>query len=87
MKGKCYLCGANTNLERHHVWGGARRPISEKYGAVVNLCHFCHNEPPYGVHHNAINRMCLQEQMQRELMAKYGWSIQDFIKIFGKNYI
>ena len=87
MQGKCYICGVYTQLERHHVFGGALRPVSEKYGAVVYLCHYCHNEPPQGVHHNKAVREWLQEDMQKKLMQKYSWSVQDFVSRFYKNYI
>lgn len=50
MKGNCDLCGKYGYLELHHIFGGANRSLSEKYGLVVNLCHECHNEPPEGVH-------------------------------------
>ena len=88
MEGNCYICGKWAQLERHHVYGGrGRREKSEKYGAVVDLCHYCHNEPPDGVHHNGMVRLSLQEEFQRKLMAKYNWSIADFVNIFWKNYL
>lgn len=52
----CYLCGKAANLECHHVFGGANRKASDRYGLTVRLCHKCHNEPPRGVHHNAMNQ-------------------------------
>lgn len=86
MEGNCYICGVWTKLEKHHVYGGARRNTSERYGAVVWLCHNCHNEPPDGVHFNKAVRLWLQEDMQKKLMAKYNWSVQDFVNRFYKNY-
>ena len=38
---RCFLCGRNDTgdpLERHHIFGGANRKKSEKYGLVVYLC-------------------------------------------------
>ncbi len=87
MKGKCEMCGQWGNLEKHHVFPGAFRKKSEKYGAVAYLCHTCHNEPPNGVHFNRFMRLTLQEQTQRKLMEIYGWNIERFIEIFGKNYL
>ena len=55
----CFLCGRNgrgDRLERHHIFGGARRPLSEKYGLVVYLCgERCHRTGEYSCHKNAIN--------------------------------
>ena len=38
---ECYLCGANgaaDPLHWHHIFGGANRKHSEKYGLKVRLC-------------------------------------------------
>ena len=69
------------------MYGAAYRNTSEQYGLKVPLCHYCHNEPPNGVHHNKENRLALQEKVQRIAMKRYGWTIEDFISIFGRNYI
>lgn len=34
---KCIVTSAMTSIERHHVFGGADRKKSEKYGFVVPL--------------------------------------------------
>lgn len=39
----CYLCGRNRiadpcGLEEHHVFGGANRKFSEKYGLKIHIC-------------------------------------------------
>jgi hypothetical protein len=85
---ECYLCGSQSMLEEHHVFGGtANRKISEKHGLKVWLCHQCHNEPPNGVHHNAKHNHQLKAEAQKAAMLYYGWSENTFIKIFGKNYL
>lgn len=83
----CYICGRTNWIEHHHVFGGANRKISDKYGLVVPLCHFCHNEPPNGVHHNFENMEKLQQAVQLIAMEHYGWNKEDFIKIFGRNFL
>lgn len=70
-----------------HVFGGANRSLSEKYGLVVNLCHECHNEPPDGVHFNAENMLALRKWAQKQAMEHYGWDEAEFIKIFGRSYL
>lgn len=87
MKGNCDLCGKYGNLERHHCFGGANRKLSEKYGLVVNLCHECHNEPPDGVHFNSGRMLALRKWAQKQAMEHYGWTVDDFIKIFGRSYL
>lgn len=87
MEGYCYLCGRWSNLEEHHVYGASRRKKSTKYKAVVKLCHWCHNEEPDGVHHNKENRLKLQAKYQYKLMKENGWTVEDFIREFGKSYV
>ena len=84
---RCFLCGSSQMLEKHHVFGGAYRSKSEKLGMTVHLCHNCHNEPPKGVHHNAEMNRQLKARAQRKAMEYYGWSVEDFINMFGKNYL
>lgn len=74
-------------MEEHHVFGGARRKKSEKYGLVVDLCHACHNEPPRGAHYNKDTALYLHQWGQRKAMLEQGWSTHDFIREFGKNYL
>ena len=85
-KTRCYICGRRDEaLDEHHVYGGyANRKISEKYGLTVYLCHNkCHLN---GVHRDGtLNRM-LQAKVQRKAMKHYGWTTEEFIKIFGQNY-
>lgn len=83
----CFLCGSRRWLEVHHVFFGAYRAKAEKYGLTVCLCHSCHNEPPNGVHQNRERRIALQQYVQAVAMNKYGWSTEDFIREFGKNYL
>ena len=87
LTSQCFLCGATRWLEWHHVFGGALKKKSEKYGLMVRLCHYCHNEPPYGVHQNSYRRRKLQAFAQEKAMQEYGWSVEDFIKEFYKNYL
>ena len=84
---RCYICGATRCLEKHHIYGGALRKKSERYGLTVTLCHACHNEPPFGVHYNRPTMLALKQRAQRQAMDFYGWSTDDFVPKFYKNYI
>ena len=89
-KTRCYICGKNAHadywdLDEHHVFSGANRKKSERYGLKVYLCHnSCHL---YGVHKNAELNRRLRADVQKKAMEYYGWTTEDFIKLFGKNYI
>ena len=83
---ECYFCGSQNWLEEHHVYGAANRKISEKYGLKVWLCHTHHNEPPNGVHFNSGTCRWLKATAQKKAMEYYGWDVDTFRGIFGKNY-
>ena len=84
---KCFICHSRQWLEWHHIFGGALRSKSEQYGLKVRLCHYCHNEPPRGVHQNREIRRKLQSFAQKKAMKHYGWSVEDFRREFYKSYI
>lgn len=88
---KCFLCGRNGNgdkLDRHHIFGSANRSKSEKYGLVVLLCHErCHIFGEYSVHQNAEVMDYVHKYGQRLAQKKYGWTKEEFMSIFGCNYL
>jgi hypothetical protein len=88
---ECFICGANgwsDPLDVHHVFGGARKKKSEKYGLLVRLCHDkCHIFGKKSVHQSKSQMQKLHEAAQIEAMEHYGWSVEDFIREFGKNYL
>ena len=91
-KRRCYLCGQpatwNDPLDKHHVFGGARRKKSEKYGLTVYLHHSnCHIYGKYSVHRNGMVSRALKAEAQRKSMQHYGWSEDDFRQIFEKSYL
>lgn len=88
---QCFLCGANGStdpLDRHHIFGGAYRKKSEKYGLVVDLCHDrCHIFGGYAVHQNAKTMLQLKRYGQLKAMREQGWTEDEFRREFGKSYL
>ena len=88
---KCFLCGRNGSadpLDRHHIFGGPDRKKSEQYGLTVYLCHnTCHIFGREAVHNNAENMLYVKQYGQRKAMREQGWTVQQFINEFGKNYL
>lgn len=77
------------NLSRHEIFFGANRQKSIKYGLVVFIMPEDHNMSEYGVHGmkgHSFDRY-LKELGQKTAMDYYGWSEEDFIKIFGRSYL
>ena len=88
---RCFLCGRNgasDPLERHHIFGGAYRNKSEKYGLVVDLCgEKCHRNGGNAVHRNGNQMRLLRRYGQLKAMREQGWTEDDFRREFGKSYL
>lgn len=81
----CYFCGRLDGLERHHVFGGvANRPISEKYGLWVWLCHKCHTGKD-GAQYDKEKNLLLKQDAQRAFMAYFSKPL--WMQLIRKNYI
>jgi hypothetical protein len=75
------------NLHRHEVFFGINRQKSIEYGLVVFLTPQMHNMSNRGVHFNRDFDLELKRIGQQAAMDYYGWTIEEFIKIFGKSYV
>lgn len=83
----CYFTGS-PKVERHHVYGGARRDRSEVYGYVIPLRPDLH---PNGAQFKPTREnqkidLYLKERCQRDYESKHG-SREDFIREFGRSYL
>lgn len=90
--GTCYLCTRlhgdyryHTGLEEHHIFSGPNRKLSEEYGLKVKLCPEHHRNGGEAVHRNAGVARYLQQEGQKAFEKRY--PEEDFLKIFGKNYL
>ena len=88
---QCFLCGMNASIEPldlHHCFNKSDKKKSEKYGLMVYLHHRkCHIFGKESVHQNAEVNNRVKAHAQRVAMKHYGWSVDDWLKIFGKNYL
>lgn len=89
---ECFLCGRNRladpcGLEEHHVFGGANRKKSEKYGLKIHICgDRCHRNGAGAVHKDKIVNMGIKAAAQRAFEMVHG-TREDFMREFGKNYV
>ena len=86
IKGVCYLCRKYAKVEKHHIFGGPNRWLSEKYGLTVYLCPDCHREKPWAVHNSAAQMRLLHREGQKVWEDTIG-TREEFMKIFGRNYL
>ena len=86
----CFCCMRNgyaDPLNRHEVFGGAYREKSKRLGLWVMLCHHRCHQGPNGVHSNVTTALALKKIAQSAAMQQFGWTVEDFISEFGKNYL
>lgn len=87
---ECWLCGSggwSDPLDRHHIFGGSYRKLSEKYKLVVYLCHYrCHLYGALAAHNNGETMQALREYGQ-SLFYEKGGTKEQFINIFNHNFL
>ena len=65
---RCFLTGMMVNIERHHIFGGADRNRSEKYGFIVPLHQSVH---PNGAFRTDTNWKELDHWLKRKCQEYY----------------
>lgn len=81
----CYFTGT-APVERHHIWGGANRKNSEKYGFVIPLRPDLHPNGAQAGKSAAEIDLQLKKMSQRYFEEHYG-TREDFRRIFGKSVL
>lgn len=82
---ECYITHDTRNLHKHHIYGGANRKHSEKYGCWIWLRADWHNMASYGVHNDAQLMKQLRQECQRKFEKIYDH--ETFMKVFHRNYL
>ena len=77
----CEICKRPAD-DRHHVFGGRLRQISEEYEMVMNLCRFCHQR----LHRDPSGEWLEWKKVYQQKFDKEHGK-DEFIKIFGRSYI
>ena len=85
--GKCFLSGVEGLVERHHIFGGALRSKSERYGLVVELSPWMHRNGPKAAHRCWETRVRLCKYGQRKAMLEQGWDLDTWLQEFGRNWL
>ena len=83
-KKKSFITGLQTGLHLHHcLHGSSNRKLADKYGLTVWLNNEIHRQVHSG---NTELDIMLKRTAQRKFEELYG-TREDFMKIFGKNYL
>ena len=85
MRNFCELCRRYDNLDTHHIFEGSLRKKSERYKeyCTIRVCRTCHNK----IHARPREYIYLKQKAQQSLMDGLGWTIEDWHREFGKNYL
>lgn len=77
---KCYIC-KQPKWDLHEVFGGRNRQTSMKYGLVIPVCRKCHEMIPK-------SKTLTQKlhEVGQKAYKKY-YKTENFIQVFGKNYL
>lgn len=81
----CIYTGSHT-VERHHVFGGSRKALSERYGFIAPLAPYLH---PNGTQADKQAKSIdddLKRRCQEYYERHYG-TREQFIQEFGRSYI
>lgn len=82
----CFLCNRILeHINRHEIFFGRNRLKSMEYGLVVYLCDDCHTISDLSVHNNYFTDLKLKQLGQSAFEEKH--SHEEFMRIFGKNYL
>lgn len=83
----CIICGkAPVNL--HEIFYGSNRHNSIKHGLVIPLCtQSCHVGNAEGIHADKELDLEWKQKGQQAFMKHYNKNVEEFISIFGKNYL
>lgn len=90
----CHYCGRVGQMHKHHIFGGANRKWSEKYGLFIHLCPECHNMSDYSVHFNKdimdsyhrLGQSSFELWYATKHSASHAEARAEFMRIFGRNY-
>lgn len=83
---RCMICGA-APAQAHEVFYGSYRAKSKEHGLVVPLCYSHHHGTSMGVHYNKDLDLKIKQQAEKVWLQKNDATVEDFIKLFGKNYL
>ena len=76
-------CRRDRPLQRHEAFGGAFRARSKALGCWLWVCDACHMK----MHQkDAQLRYNVKQLVQLQAMAHYGWTVEEFRTLFGRNY-
>lgn len=83
----CIICGKKP-VNKHEIFYGSNRHNSIKYGTVIPLCTAEHHKGNVeGIHADKELDLIWKQKGQLAFMNHYNKNVEEFISVFGKNYL
>ena len=82
---ECYITQSTNNLHKHHVFPGAFRTKSEKWGMWVWLRSDWHVGEPYSIHSD--ENLLIELKKQAQIIFEEKYSHEKYMEIFKRNYL
>ena len=85
---ECFICHS-PYVECHHIYPSSRRPISDREGCTVWLCHE-HHQGLTGAHNDHKLQEFFRSDCQRRWEKREGITEpnhESFIRLMGRNYL
>lgn len=80
---QCYFCKAPKS-DLHEIFGGCRRQVSMIYGLVLPMCRMCHTN----MENDEEAKLEWKKKAEKKWLEVYTpYGTDDFIRIFGKNFL
>lgn len=77
----CFECDKPVT-EEHHLIFGKNRKNAEDWGLTVRLCPQCHRRL-----HDKDEQMAMRYRKMAQAAFEYKYSHEEFMRIFGRNYL
>lgn len=85
---ECYVCHSRGKLHQHEaLFGWAHRELSIREGLVFWLCPRHHNASNEGAHFNRELDLRLKRIAQEEWLKQHNNDMEQWMKIFRRNYL
>lgn len=81
----CYICGS-PQVQWHHIMFGSYRQLADKYGLVIPLC-YEHHQGDNGVHGKNGKELNQQLKIKAQETFEFYYGHEEWMRIFGRNYL
>lgn len=82
----CFVCGNPYSVQKHHIYGGGNRSVSEDNGFWVYLCPRHHTRTIYSVHGDPDHRLDKELKAMCQSIYEREHTREDFIRLIGRSY-